>query len=526
MSLSCYRRIFSELLEKDGLLVMAPGLGLHVIVSKFLKLYSTSPGVVLIVNAAGDEPLLRDVLQSDGVTYDALPVVVDADMPAPERKLLYTHGGCVFVTSRILVVDLLHGRIERGSASGVLLLHAHRVWEDSLEAWAVCMFKEQNPAGFVKAFSDDPEALTSGFDRLGKVMRAARVPKLYLWPRFQVHMARDLDRHAPEVVELSTPLTPLMVAVQRAIIECLDGCLDELKRSTHVDVSELTRENGLFERFDLSVRRQLQPIWNTLKARTKHVISDLRTLRKLLGYLLRYDSLTFFDFLDKLRFDALQAAAVARAGGSTYVAGGPAVSKTAASPSEWLLSDAGDRLYKAAKARLYAIVDLGPLDSAISDFEQSSAGGKRKREDSSSAACPVTASRVTGHARLDSNEIIDLRPSSKTQRTQHTAASVGRRVGLRFVLERNPKWTALADVLAEVDPIVAGPLALGTSVGHSSGCAVLIAARDDRTSYHLRSVLSQGADALLQVIPRSCACGGSSRFDEIPQSAQGYVRVV
>jgi len=121
-------------------------------------------------------------------------VIVDADTPAPERKLLYTRGGCVFVTSRILVVDLLHGRAERGKVAGVLLLHAHRVWEDSLEAWALQLFSEQNPSGFIKAFSDDPEALTSGFDRLGKVMRVARVPKLYLWPRFQIHMARDFGQ--------------------------------------------------------------------------------------------------------------------------------------------------------------------------------------------------------------------------------------------------------------------------------------------------------------------------------------------
>ena len=273
MALSCHRKIFTELLEADGLLVMGPGLGLPQVVAKFLRLYSSSPKLVLVVNAAGDERLLREVLEADGVAPDALPVVIDAELPAPERKLLYARGGCVFVTSRIVVVDLLNGRIERGCAAGILLLHTHRVWEDSLEAWAVQLFAEQNPSGFVKAFSDDPEALTSGFDRLGKVMRAARVPKLYLWPRFQVHMAQDLSRSAPEVVELAAPLTPLMVTVQRAVMECLDGCLDELRRCAHVDVAELTRENGLFERFDVTVRRQLQPVWNTLKAHTKHVVA-------------------------------------------------------------------------------------------------------------------------------------------------------------------------------------------------------------------------------------------------------------
>jgi len=67
-----------------------------------------------------------------------------------------------------------------------------------------------------------------------------------------------------------------------------------------------------------------------------------------------------------------------------------------------------------------------------------------------------------------------------------------RRVGLRFVLESNPKLTALAEVLAEVDPLIAAP---GGAPSAKPGCSVLVAARDDRTAYHLRNVFSQGVDA-------------------------------
>jgi hypothetical protein len=215
-------------------------------------------------------------------------------------------------------------------------------------------------------------------------MRIAHTPKLFLWPRFQVHVARDLSAQSPEVIELTAPLTPLMVSVQRAIVECMDNCLDELKRSSHVDVTELTRENGLFERFDLSVRRQLQPVWNTLKPKTRLVVTDLRVLRKLLGYLLRYDALTFFEFLDKLRFDAVQAATAARTGiapaaresdghggrhggregGNAGAASRGPAGMPVLPPSEWLLSDAGERLYKAAKARIFAVVDHGSSSSS------------------------------------------------------------------------------------------------------------------------------------------------------------------
>jgi len=42
MALSCYRRIFTELLDNDGILVMGAGLGLPTIVAKFLKLYGSA----------------------------------------------------------------------------------------------------------------------------------------------------------------------------------------------------------------------------------------------------------------------------------------------------------------------------------------------------------------------------------------------------------------------------------------------------------------------------------------------------
>jgi len=46
-------------------------------------------------------------------------------------------------------------------------------------------------------------------------------------------------------------------------------------------------ENGLFKSFDEIVRRQLDPIWHTLGKKTKQLVSDLKTLRKLLDYLVR-----------------------------------------------------------------------------------------------------------------------------------------------------------------------------------------------------------------------------------------------
>lgn len=82
-------------------------------------------------------------------------------------------------------------------------------------------------------------------------------------------------------------MSAAMKGIQDAILGSMDACLRELRRTNKVDVEDLTVENGLFKSFDEIVRRQLDPIWHTLGKKTKQLVSDLKTLRKLLDYLVR-----------------------------------------------------------------------------------------------------------------------------------------------------------------------------------------------------------------------------------------------
>lgn len=107
-------------------------------------------------------------------------------------------------------------------------------------------------------------------------------------------MSQDLERNPPEVVDVRVPMSPYMRGIQKAVIEVMDACLKEMRTTNKVDVDDLTVENGLFKSFDEIVRRQLDPIWHTLGKKTKQLVSDLKTLRKLLDYLVRFQNSSFF----------------------------------------------------------------------------------------------------------------------------------------------------------------------------------------------------------------------------------------
>jgi hypothetical protein len=65
------------------------------------------------------------------------------------------------------------------------------------------------------------------------------------------------------------------------------GC-ETYKPRTKLDASELTVENSLLRNFEALLRVELDPIWHRVGAKTKQLISDLGTLRRLLGYVRIY----------------------------------------------------------------------------------------------------------------------------------------------------------------------------------------------------------------------------------------------
>jgi DNA excision repair protein ERCC-4 len=164
------------------------------------------------------------------------------------RQELYKRGGLVSVTSRILVVDMLQQDIPVPLITGLLVLHAERVSPTSLEAFIVRLYRERNTAGFLKAFSDEPEAITSGLTPLKAVMTELRLRNVHIYPRsvgrpcllstkadckssFHEDVKTSLERRRADVVELFQPMTELMSDIHTAIVQCMTSTLDALKRS-------------------------------------------------------------------------------------------------------------------------------------------------------------------------------------------------------------------------------------------------------------------------------------------------------
>ncbi|OPJ79432.1 DNA repair endonuclease XPF [Patagioenas fasciata monilis] len=412
-------QIFLELLQQDGLLVCARGLGLDRLLLRFLRLYCEPASLVLVLNTGpAEEEYFIDQLRSDGVVH--LPRRVTNEIANNTRYEFYTQGGVVFATSRILVVDFLTDRIPANLITGILVYKAHRIIESCQEAFILRLYRQKNKEGFIKAFTDNAVAFNTGFCQVERVMRNLFVRKLYLWPRFHIAVNSFLEKHKPEVVEIHVSMTPAMLAIQTAILDILNACLRELKRyNPALEAEDLSLENAIGKAFDKTIRHYLDPLWHQLGAKTKSLVQDLKILRTLLLYLTQYDCITFLNLLESLK----------------------ASEKAFGENSGWLFLDSSTSMFVNARARVYRIAD-----------EKLNQKGKVPEKS-------------------------DAKKENELKR--------------ELVLESNPKWEALREVLKEIENENKNSEELG------GPGQVLICASDDRACAQLRECIIAGAEAFL-----------------------------
>ncbi|KAJ3298748.1 hypothetical protein HK104_010313 [Borealophlyctis nickersoniae] len=316
----------------DGLLIVSKGLGLRHVILAFLQIHADPRNLVLLINTPAREvECLREDLMAvtaarGGDGEQVKPQMMRAinnETPANERAELYLSGGVLAITSRILVVDMLNKVLPLHLVTGIMVNHAHR---------------------------------------------------------FHVSVTEAIEENGhADLVELRVPLTQHMKDIQAALVECIEQCLAELKRSNpSLDAEDFTVENAFFRSFDNIVRQQLDPIWHRIGPKSKQLAGDLKTLRKLLRYLFQCVTLNFMSFNVEclttlahvsylVSYDCVTFNSFLETIMTSNTIGPSAVFRSEAAQSQWLLLDAAHAVFAAARNRVYNKVTgaLGNLEEGI-----------------------------------------------------------------------------------------------------------------------------------------------------------------
>ncbi|KAI0002433.1 hypothetical protein BJV74DRAFT_599304 [Russula compacta] len=468
--LSFHHAILEEIHDPSTsqLVLLARGLGLRKIICTLMQIYDQPTNLVLLVNASSDEEAaIGEELGIMGCRKPGLRAV-SYEMGRKDRQDLYKNGGLISVTSRILVVDMLQSDLPTELVTGLLVLHAEKATALSLEAFIVRLYREKNNTGFLKAFSDQPEHITSGLSPLRSIMKELQLHTVLIYPRFHQAVKDSLERKRADVVELYQPMTESMKEIHGGLVQCMSTTLAELKRSnTTLDLDDLNVENAYFRSFDAIVRRQLEPVWHRVGPRTKQLVNDLATLRRLLAYLLNYHPLAFHAYLETIIASNTQSAA-----------GNPRQNQ-----SPWLLTDAAHIIFETAKKRCYVLRETPEKPTQLST--------------------DVNVIEISDDE--DAWEALD-EAEGRIRRTHCTTAKKDRRInprprpawlpkGIELILEELPKWHLLAETLKEIEEEIMHQESLSSVVCGNN--VVLVMTSSTQTSSLLSEYLaSMDLDAL------------------------------
>ena len=176
---------------------------------------STPPLVFVLGLKDAERKALVSTLVDWGTPPELLPTeVTNESGQGKDRETMYKRGGIFLITSRILIVDLLTQVANPRDIEGILVAHAENVTEQSTDAFILRIYRTQkqwiasggagagngnsssmvstatvgmpdavravsrtsslspSPHGFVKAFTDNCDALMAGFAKVDKILKS------------------------------------------------------------------------------------------------------------------------------------------------------------------------------------------------------------------------------------------------------------------------------------------------------------------------------------------------------------------
>ncbi|XP_013114075.1 DNA repair endonuclease XPF [Stomoxys calcitrans] len=318
------KQMFLDMVHADALMVCAKGITYQRVLFNILKAYSDAGNLILVINSSDwEEEYYKNRLEKK--------YIHDVANTATERERVYLEGGVQFISTRILVVDLLKQRIPIELITGIVVLHAHTIIESCQEAFALRLYRQRNKTGFIKAFSSSAEAFTIGYGHIERIMRNLFVKELFIWPRFHAVVQASLKPYEAQTIELHVPLSEKMKLMQTHILDIMNYLVREIKRINRtVDMEEITVENCVTKKFHKILQAQLDCIWHQLNSQTKLIVADLKILRSLMISTMYNDAVSAYALIKRYR-----------------------TTEYALSNSGWTLLDSAEQIFKLSKERVF-----------------------------------------------------------------------------------------------------------------------------------------------------------------------------
>ncbi|CAB3403943.1 unnamed protein product [Caenorhabditis bovis] len=221
------KNVLAKTLPASTLFIVANGLGVERLFLEHLLLFSDRRLLALVLNTTPqDDSYFISKLKEHNT--DCVPKVINSDVSIKDRQSIYLEGGVQFCSSRVILVDLLQNRIPVNRIAAIFVYRAHQTLNSFQESFILRLYREKKLNGMVKAFTDNPNVISS----LGQLQRL--IDRLYirhveLLPRFSSTIETELNKYQLRSAVFSVEVVPAMRRIHRALMDFIKVCIRDLR---------------------------------------------------------------------------------------------------------------------------------------------------------------------------------------------------------------------------------------------------------------------------------------------------------
>ena len=125
-----------QVVHEDCLVVVSKGIGMERLMIKIMVTYTEPEHIVLVIGSESDlETYIIRHFEGLDTPVNRLPRVVSASISISAREKMYIEGGVLFISSTILVMDLLVDRVPLESVAGIIVCDAHKILESNQDSF-------------------------------------------------------------------------------------------------------------------------------------------------------------------------------------------------------------------------------------------------------------------------------------------------------------------------------------------------------------------------------------------------------
>ncbi|KYN97443.1 putative DNA repair endonuclease [Plasmodium gaboni] len=220
------------------------------------------------------------------------------DQKSHERIEMYIKRGVYFISSNVLLIDLLTFKIIPEIIDGIFICKNHRLIYNMKEIFIIELYRKRNKFGFIKGISNNKKLINH--QHIVNLAQKLYMKRIYCYPRFHKHIHISLNNKflQPHIYEINLDMPTILLKIEENILNILHYLNLEIKKNYNFHDFDLNpllySENP--ESYVLSYIKT-----KTLNYNTKKLLKEIITLVNMLCNLFIYDSLIFYNYLNNLK---------------------------------------------------------------------------------------------------------------------------------------------------------------------------------------------------------------------------------